>query len=459
MKLVDALRLSQLNPTTVRAAFVGSGGKTSLMFQAGRELTPPVLVTTSTHLGDWQPVLADNHTIVEDSFLMSKPDRVISVDGVTLLTGGLEGKRFKGLNQNLLNELHQFANQYNYPILVEADGSRQLPIKAPGEHEPAIPQWAQQVIVVVGLSGLGKQIGPDVVHRPERYASLLNLPVGSMITEECIAQSLLHPNGGKSKIPNGIQSTVILNQADHPGLIAAGHRIAQNLVDPEPGKKFDRAILTSFRYEGSSQGIVHGVIEPVAGIVLAAGESTRFGSPKIMIDWNGKPLIRHIVEIGLAGGLWPMIVVLGPVTDRAIEILKDLPVQVNINPSWAEGQSTSLKAGIKMLQDKHVGAAVFLLADQPFISAELIANLRQEHAVSLAPVIAPMVNGQRTSPTLIDRAAFNDLMQIQGDVGGRAIFKKYPPHYFFWKDNRLLIDIDTLQDFQNLTKGLNDRSE
>jgi len=133
MNLAQALRLSRSS----RVALVGAGGKTTALFQAARSLEKPVVVTSSTHLGVWQAVLADRHIIV------TRPGDVAresgQIEDVTLLSGP-EGKdqRLGGLDEVILDELADLADRLHFPVLVEADGSRQKPLKAPEAHEPVI---------------------------------------------------------------------------------------------------------------------------------------------------------------------------------------------------------------------------------------------------------------------------------------------------------------------------------
>ncbi|NPV85163.1 MAG: nucleotidyltransferase family protein [Anaerolineae bacterium] len=189
--------------------------------------------------------------------------------------------------------------------------------------------------------------------------------------------------------------------------------------------------------------------EPVAGIVLAAGGATRFGKDKILENWHGEPLVRHVAQTALKAGLSPVVVVLGAVVDAAIAALSDLPVQIVVNPEWANGQSTSLSAGLRSLPNQ-VGAALFLLADQPQISARLIEGLLALHHNTLAAVVMPRVKGRRANPVLFDRVAFDDLLNIKGDTGGRAIMERYPVAWLDWDDESILLDIDTPEDYQQL---------
>jgi len=128
------------------------------------------------------------------------------------------------------------------------------------------------------------------------------------------------------------------------------------------------------------------------------------------------------------------------------------------NDDWKSGQGSSIKAGIKSLTTNpssnlaagNIGGAIFLLTDQPQITTSILRALVQKHAERLFSIVAPMVLDRRANPVLFDRDVFADLMTLEGDVGGRAIFHKHPVEYLPWHDDRLLLDVDTPEMYQRL---------
>ncbi len=435
----QALRLDLTPLAEIRLAFSGAGGKTTALFRLARELPAPVLVTTTTHLGGWQLSLADVHLEAVSPLDIQKHSG--QVRGVTLFTGPpREDHRVTGLEGETLQAVVELADRLGCSLLIEADGSRQLPLKAPAEHEPAIPAWARQVVVTAGLPALGRRLDEKAVHRFQRYAELAGAPVGAGVTPPRIARVLLHPAGGQKGIPPGARRLALLSQAVGPEAQAVGEQLAEALLTG-----FDAALVAS---SGPHAGI-EAAFEPVGGVILAAGGARRFGGAKFLLAWRGQPLLRHAVAAALNGGLAEVVVVTGAYAEPARQALAGLPVRVVHNPDWEAGQSTSVKAGLSALSGR-VGAALFLLADQPFVTSDLVRALRLAHAHSLAAVIAPRVGEQRTNPVLFDRSVFPDLLQIHGQAGGRILFDRYPPQELPWEDERLLLDVDTPEDYKTL---------
>ena len=440
MQLSRALRLSQDSCI----AFTGAGGKTTALFQAAHELsqnskspTQNVIVTTTTHLGTWQIPLADKHLAAQKTQELAG----IEFRGVTLVTGPLQDdQRTEGVSEDILSWLREKYKLNHIPLLVEADGSRQKPLKAPGGREPVIPDSAEEVVVVAGLSGLGKPLTDEFVHRPERFAELSGMQIGEPVTPEALVQVLLHTEGGLKNIPANARKVAFLNQADTLELQAIGGKIARSLLEG-----YDSVVV------GSVQLSKFQTIEPAAGILLAAGGSKRFGHSKQLLDWRGQPFVRVVARTALAANLSPVVIVTGANAQEVETAVNDLRVRIVRNEAWQEGQASSIRAGVNALPPQ-TGAAIFLLADQPQVTASILQALVEEHTRELPAILAPLVMDQRANPVLFDRVTFLDLLKLQGDVGGRGIFDKHPLSYLPWNDDRLLLDVDTPEHYQRLVE-------
>ena len=454
LTLSKALRVSQ----PISIAFVGAGGKTTAMFQLARQLGSAIL-TTTTHLGPWEIDLADCHL----QWASGQPlPEIPQMGGVTLVTGPIDAvkNRCSGLDEHQTETLRRLAEHNNLPLLIEADGSRKLPFKAPGEHEPVIPDFVNMVVVVSGLSGFGQPLAEENVHRANQFAALSGLKIGGKVSAAGLAKVLSHAEGGLKNIPAGARRIALLNQADTVEMQAAAGSMDADLL-----KQYDSVLVASLQDEK-----IHAVFEPVTGVILAAGEASRYGKPKQLLDFHGEPFVRRVAKTALAAGLSPVVVVTGAYAEEVEAAVKGLDVQIIRNADWQEGQASSIRAGLD--PDPHPASplaghpapnstknrriwgrernVIFLLADQPQVTRHVLDALKSRHAEGLFPIVAPLVADRRGNPVLFDRVTFDELCALQGDVGGRVLFRKYSIEYVPWHDESLLFDVDDEQAYRRL---------
>ena len=165
----------------------------------------------------------------------------------------------------------------------------------------------------------------------------------------------------------------------------------------------------------------------IAGIVLAAGRSTRMGGPnKLLAQIRGKPLVRIAVEQALASRAKPVIVVTGHEREKVEAALAGLPVRFVHNPDFATGLGSSLKVGVSAVPEDADGVVV-CLADMPQVDAALIDRLIAAFDPEKGALAAiPTFDGKRGNPVLWSRRFFPELMAIEGDVGARHLIGRYP---------------------------------
>lgn len=432
---ISLSRAFMLQPFS-RLAITGAGGKTTTLFTLARSCFEKVLVSHSAHLSVEQQKLADRVVLVMKA--EDVPDVAESLsNGITLFSGPLDERgRAHGLELDALEKLKRLADVCGVPLLIEADGSRRLPMKAPAEWEPPVPDFCNQVIVTVGMKGIGQPLEEGQVFRAAEFAHLSGGKIGAPVTVQILAEYLKHPQGGLKNIPWRARRTLLLNQADSLEQQSQCEALAGWLLHD-----YDDVICASM-----NEPVVHSVSRRVGGVVLAAGAASRMGSPKQLLVWQGETLVCRSIRAALEGGLSPVIVVVGAHAEQVCQAVSGLPVQVVVNDLWRDGQSSSVKVGLKALPEG-CGAAVFLLADQPWINADLVTALRKRYNQTLAEVIAPQVNGKRANPVLFDRITFGEFDKLSGDTGGRQVLTRHVVEYLPWPDERILLDVDTPEDW------------
>ena len=192
MILVPALGLER----TKLVAICGGGGKTSLMFALAAEWVAAgerVLVTTTTHIAAAQ---AEGHASVmaADAAGVLDQARRLGARLVVATSGpGRDPRKLAGLAPAEMDRLA--ADCWFDRVVVEADGSKHLPLKAPAAHEPVFPATTQVVVMVAGLTGLGRPLDQDNVFRPEIWSRLTGLAAGAPVTARSLAQVVLHDQG------------------------------------------------------------------------------------------------------------------------------------------------------------------------------------------------------------------------------------------------------------------------
>ncbi|MBM7644104.1 molybdenum cofactor cytidylyltransferase [Scopulibacillus daqui] len=193
----------------------------------------------------------------------------------------------------------------------------------------------------------------------------------------------------------------------------------------------------------------------IGAIILAAGMSRRMGFPKLLADFNGKPLFRYAVETAVQSALQPIVLVGGERVNALRQLTCDLPmVQVIDNPEYSKGMASSLKLGIAKVTGRVDGAMIFL-ADQPLVPGEVISELIKQYKSARnqgIQIIRPNYNGMLGHPVLFDSRLFKAFHQINGDEGGRSIVSNHNDKLLIvnFKNPYWGADVDTPEDLVKL---------
>lgn len=300
------MRLTELLDIDVNSkkiiSVVGGGGKTSLIFRLAEELAEQgkkVIVTTTTHIAfePERPFARDGelnkvrenlrkygYTVAacmgkREEKSWKKPENIQGSSGTHCSASeeqNKSGKLFTGKLQALPEEQLQELKKECDVILIEADGARRLPLKVPAAWEPVIPEMTDLVIGVIGLDCLGKAI-KDTVHRPESAAEFLGKSSKEKITEEDIIRI--------AKSDQGLRKSV-----GHRGF-----RVFLNKEDVLSDRNLPDKIVQRLRKYGI-WAVCGSLKQDISIVILAAGNSRRFGSNKLFFPIDGIPMYLHTLQ-------------------------------------------------------------------------------------------------------------------------------------------------------------------
>ncbi len=446
MKLQRAFRLG----LGELVAFVGGGGKTSTMFRLAGELVAAgqvVVTTTTTRIFAAQVGLAPAHGVAGELSYEALAEMLARHRHV-LVTGPVddgEGKA-RGAAPEVVEGLLGLPGAQS--VLIEADGSRMRPFKAPAEHEPVIPGRTTLAVPVVGADVFGAALGPAHVHRPELVAALAAVTDGAFVTPALVARVLLHEQGGLKNIPAGARVIPFINKVETAETLALARETAALLL---AHPRIEAVAIGAVRAEAP----VREVWGRVAGLVLAAGRSTRMGQPKQTLPWgDGQTLLGAVVAGLRGGGVSEVVVVTGlarETVEASLAAVAGTPgpaVRFAHNPDFASTEmARSLQVGLNSLAPQ-TQAVLVALADQPEIEAAVIERLLQRWRETGAPVVAPYYQGERGHPLLFDRALWPAIRALDGQANPRAVLPAAETiERVDVESSAILRDIDTPADY------------
>lgn len=186
-------------------------------------------------------------------------------------------------------------------------------------------------------------------------------------------------------------------------------------------------------------------------ILLAAGQSSRMGKPKQLIDFQGKTLIQRAAEAALQSGARPVIAVLGAFLEDIRPELSFYPdLEIVVNEGWREGMASSIRTGLKAVMQAHPGVdgIILMVCDQPRLDAAVLAQLMQIQLYQDAPIAACSYAGKTGTPALFHESLFVELLQLTGDAGARSLLEKMKDNMAILDFEAGALDIDTEDDLR-----------
>ncbi|MCB9006601.1 MAG: putative selenium-dependent hydroxylase accessory protein YqeC [Ardenticatenaceae bacterium] len=438
--LPAAFNLRQANELI---AFVGGGGKTSLLFALGAALPGRRILTTTTRIFAAQMKLAQKVIFATEGIENGEAEirSALEQRGICLVVGNVEGEKARGVPPELPGQwlTRPFADF----VLVEADGSRMRPIKAPAAHEPVIPPAATVVVPVVGIDALDGRF-PEVTHRPEIAAALLQWPeTRSHLSANDVANLIVHPQGGLKNVPDTARVVPFLNKVETAVQLNAARQIAQQLLHTA---RIDRVIIGAVK----TAQPVREVHQRVTAVILAAGVGKRMGQTKQLLPWGHTTVLGQTIQNLQQTAVHNLLVITGHKANAVRKIAQKAGVQTLHNPDYASGEMlSSLQTAVRQL-DENVTAVLVMLADQPMVAPETIALLLEAYWQGKSDLIAPVFAGRRGNPVLIGRDYFAELLALPPGDAPRSLLRRHAGklHLVEVPTDAVLRDLDSPEQYK-----------
>jgi molybdenum cofactor cytidylyltransferase len=198
----------------------------------------------------------------------------------------------------------------------------------------------------------------------------------------------------------------------------------------------------------------------IGAVILAAGTSSRMGEAKQLLRLGEATVLDQVVNNVCGSSVDEIVIVLGHLAETIKQSIATKSLKVVVNESYGQGMGSSLRVGLSALPAE-VGAALIVLADQPFVRSATFDQIIDHYQQTSAQIVIPTYKGFRGNPVLLDRSVFSEVMALQGDIGCRAIFGNHLEGIFKVpvEDVGILLDLDSkddvarLQDFRHSTTG------
>jgi molybdenum cofactor cytidylyltransferase len=190
-------------------------------------------------------------------------------------------------------------------------------------------------------------------------------------------------------------------------------------------------------------------------IILAAGNSSRLGRPKQLLQYKGKSLIKRAIDTADAAQLQASVLILGANLELILKEIRNSKMNIAINNNWREGMASGMQKGLEFLEKKLTPDQVILmLCDQPFVDSELLKLLVNKQNESGKGIVACHYNGVFGVPVLFSRKYFEELKSLKASEGAKKVVYAHQDDLAYVEFPNAAIDIDTLEDYERLTNGI-----
>lgn len=436
-------------------SFTGGGGKTSLIFKLAEELSKVgrVLITTTTKI--YAPLNGEYEMLIlccggHDSGKVYYKGQNKNIDILGRYIDKLTNKLI-GVSDDILE---QYLDKYDF-ILCEADGSARKPLKSWIECEPVISKYSKKIIGVTNLDSLGKTI-ECAAHRKKLFCKKFNKKEDEIVDIDLLKIYLAKADFFKNSLSDDFNSKVekfiFINGVETLEKFNECLYLGNSFVSKENLKSIQEVKIN---FGSIIKNEIY-IYKKIYAIGLFSGLSKRMGKDKLLIHYNGKPLMMHVVDKLSKINFYEKLFVS---TNSKIELLKEYLINKwilveNIQPEI--GQSQSIKLGVESINDSSMGNYMFFTGDQPFLTEKTILKLIKESlkVENTSKVIIPYVDGNSFSPVIFPSKYKDNLLSIKGDKGGKSVIK-YDSEIekIYFNTQREFIDIDTEEDLKYLEEN------
>jgi molybdenum cofactor cytidylyltransferase len=186
----------------------------------------------------------------------------------------------------------------------------------------------------------------------------------------------------------------------------------------------------------------------ISSILLAAGESRRMGQPKQLMSFGQHTILEQAIDNLVNSAVSETVVVLGHKAEELVKTITNKPVKIALNPDYQQGMSTSIIAGLNLI-DSRARAIMLAMGDQPFVDSQTINSLLEAFVAHNKGIIIPVHQGRRGHPAIFAIRYRDELLRIVGDIGGREIIDRHPDDVLEVAVDceGVCIDIDTMDTY------------
>lgn len=404
----------------------GAGGKTSLLFFLAEKLSEygKVLITTTTKI--YCPSEEKYESLIVGDNISSGKNKNVTVAGSRMEDGKLHSLSYE--------EINNMRKNYDF-ILIEGDGAKEKLLKEWNDYEPCIPDFSTKIIGVINVDILDLNISEKNIHRFELLKEKFPKDVNKKITSDFLQRYILSADYFKNSSADS-EKYLFFNGIDGENYLAKFQetlRIAYKLAENNFFPKI---------FMGSLKEKVIYPFKKLDAVIMASGFSKRMGKNKLSLSYNGKTLLETTLE-KISHIPFNEVIICG--REDWVENFADKYNFKYCYNSFADlGQSESIKLGTENSTGEGI---VFFPGDQPLLTEDTILNLYYEFQKTNLITI-PIVEEDRFSPVFFPEDKKSELLDLEGDTGGKAVIKKTPViNLVKFSSKEEFKDIDTIEDY------------